>query len=132
VAPPSIASLIKDYVSAFKRWTQDVAALGKIEMSDQGKKAGAGAGLIAGAAFFAFFAFALLTWALGYGLVQLGLQVWAAFLIVGVFYLLIAGIMALVARRLLSGLTGPERTIAAIKAGPGIPLGGSEETTPAP
>lgn len=127
MAAPSIASLIDDYVGAFKRWTQGVSELAKAEMSDQGKKAGAGAGLIAGAAFFGLFAFALLTWALVYGLVELGLQTWAAYLVVAVLYLLIAGIMGLVAKRILSGLTGPEHTIAAIKAGPGIPLGGSDE-----
>lgn len=131
MANPSIASLLNDYVSAFKRWIQGISELAKVEMAEQGKRGGAGAGLFAGAAFFGVFAFALITWALAYGLVALGLPVWAAFLIVGVLYLLIAGILALVGKRLVSGLNGPERTIAAIKAGPGIPLGGQgEETSP--
>lgn len=132
MAPPTIASLINAYVSAFKRWTQGISELAKAEMAEDGKKAGAGTGLIIGAGLFAFFGFALLTWALAYGLVQLGLQVWAAFLITGVLYFALAGILGLVARSILSKLSGPQRTIAAIKAGPGIPLGGGEETTAAP
>jgi hypothetical protein len=127
VANPSIASLLNDYVNAFKRWIQGISELAKVEMSEQGKRAGIGAGLFAGAAFFGLFAFALITWALAYGLVALGLPVWAGFLIVAVLYLIIAGILALVGRRMVADLNGPERTIAAIKAGPGIPLGGQDQ-----
>lgn len=128
---PSIASLLSDYATALKRWVQGVSELAKVEMSEQGKKAGAGAGLFAGAAFFGFFAFVMITWALVYVLVQLGLMVWVSFALIALLYLVIAAIMALVGRRLLSSLNGPERTIAAVKAGPGIPLGGQAEGTSA-
>lgn len=131
---PSIASLISDYVTAFKRWVTDVSELGKLEMSDQGKHAGAGVGLFVGAAFFGFFAFALFTLALGYVLVAIGLPEWAAFAIVAVLYVVIAGILALVGKKQVSMLKGPTRTMAALKAGPGFPIAPApqDETIPLP
>lgn len=130
---PNIVTLINEYIEAFKRWVTDVAELGKVEMSSQGKKAGIGTGLFIGAALFGLFAFALITLALGYVLVALGLPDWAAFAIEAVLYLIIAAILALVGKKQVSAITGPERTIAAIKAGPGIPLGGpSDDTGPSP
>ena len=39
---------------------------------------------------------------------------------------IVAGILALVGKKQVEQLKGPERTIAAIKAGPGIPLGAPE------
>lgn len=129
---PNIVTLINDYIAAFKRWAADVSELAKVEMSSQGKKAGIGTGLFAGAALFGLFAFALFTLALGYVLVALGLPDWAAFAIEAVLYLVIAGTLALIGKNQLSALKGPERTIAAVKAGPGIPLGGPDDagTTP--
>lgn len=123
---PSITTLINDYVAAFQRWVADVRELGKLEMADQGKKAGIGTGLFIGAAFFGLFAFALFTLAFGYVLVALGLPDWAAFAIEAVIYVAIAGILALVGKKQVENLKGPERTIAAIKAGPGIPLAAPE------
>jgi hypothetical protein len=130
VGSPSIASLINDYVNAFTRWVNDVTELGKLEMSEQGKKAGAGAGLFAGAALFGFFAFVLFTLALGWGLVALGLPAWAAFAIEMVLYLIIAAVLALVGKNLVAQVTGPQRSIAALKAGPGFPLAGHGDGTP--
>ncbi len=128
----SIPTLIAEYVAGFKRWTADVSELGKAEMAEQGKRAGIGAGMFIGAAFFGVFAFGLVSVALAYVLVAIGLPVWAGFLIIGVLYVVIAAVMALVGKNQLSGMSGPERTIAAIKAGPGIPLGGSDDDAASP
>lgn len=127
----SIPELIKEYVAVFKRWVADVSDLGKAEMSEQGKRAGIGAGMFIGAAFFGVFAFGLVSVALAYVLVAIGLPVWAGFLIIGALYVVIALVLALVGKGQLSGMGGPQRTISAIKAGPGFPLGGSDEDEPA-
>lgn len=134
MAGPTIVSLINDYVTALKRWLSDVSALGKVEMSEQGKRAGIGAGLLVGAALFALTAFGLVAFTLVYILVAVGLPAWASFAVVAVLYLVVAAILALIGKNQLSALKGPQRTIAAVKAGPGIPLGGAEEpgTTPLP
>lgn len=127
----SIPELIKEYVTVFKRWVTDVSDLGKAEMSEQGTRAGIGAGMFIGAAFLGVFAFGLVSVALAYVLVAIGLPVWAGFLIIGVLYIVIALVLALVGKSQLSGMSGPQRTISAIKAGPGFPLGGSDEDEPA-
>jgi hypothetical protein len=128
VSSPSIVSLVKAYLDAFKRWVMNIKDLASLELSEQGKKAGIGAGLFAGAAFFGVFAFLLLTFALVYLLVEVvGLSTWLSFLLVAVLYLIIAGILALVGKNVLSALAGPKRTVAAVKAGPGFPLGSPSE-----
>jgi hypothetical protein len=61
-------------------------------------------------------AFLFLSAALGFGLWELGMFAWAAALTVAVLYLVIAGIMALVARGTLKNFKpAPERTIRTIK-----------------
>lgn len=125
---PSIVSLVKSYIAALKVWLADVKALASAELSEQGKKAGIGAGLFAGAAFFGVFAFGLLSFGLVYVFVEaVGLMIWLSFALVAVLYLLIAGVLALVGKKLVSSLSGPERTIAAVKAGPGFPQGAADD-----
>jgi uncharacterized membrane protein YqjE len=128
VGTPSIVSLITGYITALKRWINDIKELGSIEMSEQGKKGGIGAGLFAGAAFFGVFAFGLITFGLVYVLVEVAdLATWLSFAIVAVLYLIIAAILALVGKKMVSGLVGPQRTLAAIKSGPGFPLGAEDD-----
>lgn len=129
---PSIVSLVTDYVAALKRWITDVRELAAVELSAQLKKAGMGVALFLGAAFFGVIAFGLITFGLVYLLVEVvGLSTWLSFVLVAVLYLVIAGILALVGKKLVSALVGPKRTIAAVKAGPGFPLGGAPEDAPA-
>lgn len=128
---PSIVSLVTGYVTALKRWIADVKALAVAELSEQLKKAGIGVALFLGAAFFGVVAFGLITFGLVYLLVEVvGLSTWLSFVIVAVLYLVVAGILALVGKKMVSALVGPKRTIAAVQAGPGFPLGGSEDGTP--
>jgi len=65
----------------------------KNEITGKLKQAGIGAGLLAGAAFFAFFAFAVLLAAAVAGIAAAGLPVWASALIIGGGLLLIAVIL---------------------------------------
>ena len=73
------------------------AELAKAELRDTAKNAGAGLGLVVGAAFLAFFVLALLT-ALFVALLALVLPVWASILIVMVVYIVVVAVLVLVAR----------------------------------
>ncbi len=89
--------------------------LAKAELSVQVKHAGIGAGLLGGAGFLGIFALAFLSTALAFGLAGLGLPLGIGFLIVGVLYLLGAGIFALIGKRNLSKVGPPERTVQTVK-----------------
>jgi Putative Actinobacterial Holin-X, holin superfamily III len=86
--------------------------LAKAEMRESAKRAGAGAGLLAGAGFLAFFAFTFLLVAAAYGLVAAGLPMWAGFLIVALVLLLIAGILGAIGKVQFDKVKGPERAMA--------------------
>ncbi|MBD0293389.1 MAG: phage holin family protein [Jiangellaceae bacterium] len=83
--------------------------LAKAELRDSAAQAGVGAGLLGAAAYLAVLASIVGSVALGYALVALGLHPAWAFLVVAVFYLLVAGVLALVGRRRLTRVRGPER-----------------------
>ena len=99
-------------------------ALAKAEVSVQMKKAGAGGGLLAGAAVVVFYSVYFLFTTIAEGLVALGLPRWASFLIVTVFMLLVAGVLGwLGVRRMKTVQPAPEKaienaqqTVAGIKA----------------
>lgn len=73
------------------------AELARAELRDTAKNAGAGLALVIGAAFFAFFVFALLT-GLFVALLALALPVWASVLIVMVVYIVVIIVLVMVAR----------------------------------
>src|SRR6476620_9993789 len=85
--------------------------LAKAELADQFRQGAAGGGMVAGAAFLAFVAFFLLSFAAVYGLAQV-MPVWAAFLVVAGVYLLVAALLGFLASRRFRALKGPERAIA--------------------
>jgi uncharacterized membrane protein YqjE len=67
--------------------------LAKAELTEKGKRAGAGAGMFGGAGLFGMFAFAALTTAIIAAL-QLAMPVWVAALIVAVVYGIVAAVLA--------------------------------------
>jgi hypothetical protein len=83
--------------------------LAKAEMRESAQRAGAGAGMLGAAAFLVLLAVVLISIALGYALVWLGLHPALAFLAVAVFYLIVAAILGLLGRNRLQGIKGPER-----------------------
>ncbi|EWS99691.1 hypothetical protein N865_21505 [Intrasporangium oryzae NRRL B-24470] len=88
-------------------------ALAKAEVSVQLKKAGAGGGLLAGAAVVAFYSVYFLFTTIVEGLVALGLWRWLSYLIVTVFMLLVAALLAwLGARKMKTVQPVPEKAIA--------------------
>ena len=92
---------LRDAVSEVARRASAVlrlqTELAKAELAKTGKNAAAGAGLAIGAAFFAVFAFALLT-SLLVAALALVLPVWLSILIIMVLYFVVVGVLILLAR----------------------------------
>lgn len=86
-------------------------ALAKAEIRQDVRNGAAGGAMFGAAAFLGLLATILVSIALAEGLVALGLWRWLAYLIVTVLYLVVAGILALVGKRLVSRVGPPERTI---------------------
>ena len=105
-----VALAAKD-VSQLIRYEIDLA---KTELKDDVQRVGLAAGLSGVAAFVACLVLVLLSIALAFGLVALGIWAWAAFLIVAGVYILFAvlvlGIAYLRVRRL-SGLSKTRKTV---------------------
>ena len=104
---------------------RDEIDLAKAELRDDVKAGVKGGGMLGAAGFLGVVAFILLSIALAYALVALGLHPALAFLIIGVLYLLIAGVLALIGKRNLSRVKPPERTIETSKETVQVLKGGS-------
>lgn len=111
----TIGQLVADISNQLSGLARAEIALAKTEVKADLAKGGAGAGLLAGAAFLGLVAFLLLCFAGVYGLVEAGLDEWAAFLVVTGVLLVLAAVLALVGRGRLKQVTAPQRTIETAK-----------------
>jgi tetrahydromethanopterin S-methyltransferase subunit C len=93
----STADLVKHMAELVPRLVREELALAKAEVTEKGKHAGTGAGLLGGGGMMAFFGVAVLIAAAVLGLAE-ALPAWAAALIVAAVLLLIAGILAVLGR----------------------------------
>ena len=93
-----LPQLAKDLVAQLRRLIASELALFKAEMTAKAKAAGMGAGLLAGALLFLFFAFGVLVTAavLGFALI---LPAWLAALIVAAILIVIAVVIGLIGWR---------------------------------
>jgi uncharacterized membrane protein YqjE len=107
----------------FKQLSEDMATLvrqelrlAQVEMTEKGKKAGVGAGLVGAAGIVGLLALGALTACLIAALAE-GLDVWLAALIVTVLYGAVAGLLALNGRNRVSEAAPPvpEQTIETVK-----------------
>jgi uncharacterized membrane protein YqjE len=94
-------------ISQLVRYEIDLA---KLELKDDAKRVGIGAGLLGVAAFAACLVLMLLCFAFAYGLNALGIWLWASFLIVAGACVLIIGGAALIAWQLVRRVTGMRKT----------------------
>ena len=85
--------------------------LAKTELRQEVKNGATGGAMFGAAAFLSLLAVVLLSIALAQGLIELGVVPWLAYLIITVFYLLVAGVLVLVGKRAMSRVGPPERTI---------------------
>jgi len=113
MADRAVGEIIKDISDDVKLTVRDQVELAKAELVPEAKKAGMGAGLLGGAAFFAVSGVVILYFAAAFGLVALGLSEWLAFLIVGVVLFLIAAVLGGIGYSTVRKVKGPERTVAA-------------------
>ena len=108
---PSIGSLVQSATADLSTLVRAEIELAKAEVGKSAKKAGIGAGAFGAAgvvlAFSGFFfgiAFAeFLTW--------LGIERWISYLIVWFLLVLLAGLAALIGKRIISKIEKPERTL---------------------
>jgi uncharacterized membrane protein YqjE len=94
-------------ISQLVRFELDLA---KLELKDDAKRVGIGAGLVGIALFAACLVLMLLCFAFAYGLNTLGIWLWASFLIVAGTCVLIIGGAALIAWQLVRRVTGMRKT----------------------
>jgi membrane protein implicated in regulation of membrane protease activity len=105
---PSIRQLIASVQSDAQKLLKAQAELAGTELKGSQQEAAATGGMFAGAAFTAVIGVIFVLVALAYGLVALGLPVWAGFLIVAVLLLIVAAILAAVGKKRSKKIKGPE------------------------
>jgi uncharacterized membrane protein YqjE len=112
---PSVGELVRqasEHVSTLVRGELELA---KAELTDTVKRAGTGGGLLVAAAEVLLLSLPFLFVVFAEGLVALGVWRWLAYLIVWVFFLLVAVVLALVGRSQLRKVRKPERTLETVK-----------------
>lgn len=93
----SVADLVRQLTELVPQLVRAELALAKAELTDKGKRAGLAAGLLGGGGALAFYGLGALIAAVALGLAEM-LPGWLAALVVAVVLLLVAGLLALVAR----------------------------------
>lgn len=112
----STGELVKDLSEQASTLVRQEMELAKAEMAEKGKKAGAGFGLLAGAAVAGLLMLGALTAFLILALNE-GMEAWVAALIVTVLWGVVAGGLALIGREKLRemGTPVPEKTVESVK-----------------
>lgn len=115
-AQQSVGQLISRFAEQTTRLVRAEIDLAKAELAAKAKAAGIGAGMLAGAAFFGFFAFAVLLATVILALAEV-LAPWLAALIVLVVLLVITGVLAYLGlKKLQQGVPPtPEKAITGLK-----------------
>jgi hypothetical protein len=104
-----VASATQDFATIIR----GEIALAKEELSSQFKKAGMGGALLAAAGVIGFYSVYFIFITIAEGITAAGLPKWLSYLIVTVFFLLVAGILALLgARRLRKVQPTPKKAVA--------------------
>ena len=113
----STGDLVRQAAEQITRLVRDELALAKAEMTDKGRRAGVGAGLLGGGGAIALYGVAALIAAVILGLAE-AMPAWLAALIVGVLLLGAAAVLALVGRaRVKQALpVVPEETVRSVRA----------------
>ena len=107
----TLGQLVADASRELSELVRYEIALAKVELSRSVQRGAAAGGMFAAAIYLVSLAIILITVAAAFGLVEAGLQPWAALLIVAGVELLIALILALIGRSRISRMRPPERAI---------------------
>jgi len=108
---PSVGTLVQSAMADVSTLIRAEIELAKSELGKSAKKAGISGGMFGAAAVVAGFSMFFLFIAMAEALTALGLPRWISYLIVWVFLLVLAGLLALIGRRLLARIEKPERTL---------------------
>ncbi|MBX7267970.1 phage holin family protein [Micromonospora sp. Llam7] len=114
---PSTAELVQRAAEQVSRLVRDELTLARAELTQKGKHAGIGLGLLAGGGALAFFGLGALVTATIL-LLALVVPAWAAALIVAAAVFLIAGVLALIGKRQVSRAVPPvpQATVRSLRA----------------
>ncbi|HEV7656145.1 MAG TPA: phage holin family protein [Mycobacteriales bacterium] len=112
---PSVGELVRRASENVSTLVRGEIELAKAELSTTVKRAGVGGGMLAAAAAVLLFSVPFLFVVIAEVLVAIGLPRWLSYLIVWVFFLLVAGLLALIGRRQLKKMKKPERTLRTAK-----------------
>jgi uncharacterized membrane protein YqjE len=111
----SIGELVKDLSAQTSTLLRQEIDLAKAELQQQGKQAGKGAGMLAGAAVFGLLALGALTAAL-IALLDKAMATWVAAAIVMVLWLIVAAVLAKAGQKALKRATPPApQTVETVK-----------------
>jgi len=107
----TIGQLVADATHDLEGLVRGEIALAKAEVTSGARVLGKGAGLLAGAAFFALMGLVFLLHSAAWGIAE-ALPVWAGYLIVGAVVLVLAAILGLLGKKSLeTARPAPERAI---------------------
>jgi hypothetical protein len=110
----SLGSLVAEASNQISMLVRSEIELAKAELRFDAKRVGMAGGLFAAAAFMAHLCLILLSFTIAFVL-QMWLPTWASFLIVTIFYLVVAGLLVYIGIRRLKGLNGMKRTTRSLK-----------------
>jgi uncharacterized membrane protein YqjE len=108
---PSVGALVQSAMADVSTLVRGEIELAKAEIGRSAKKAGVSVALFGAAGVLAAFAGIYLFVTIAEALTALGLPRWISYGIVTVFLLVLAGIAALIGRRMLKRIEKPERTL---------------------
>jgi hypothetical protein len=111
----SLGQLVASATAEMSALMHDEIALAKAELRQDAKRVGMGGTAIGVAGVFALFSLPVLSFAAAYGIHNLGLGLAWSFLIVGGAFLLLAGLLALIAVLKFKKVKPPEKSIASAK-----------------
>ncbi|MFJ4922413.1 phage holin family protein [Streptomyces sp. NPDC088725] len=114
-ADRSIGQLVASATAEMSGLVHDEIALAKAEVRQDVKRGVMGGAAIGIAGVFALFSLPVLSFAAAYGIHNLGLGLAWSFLIVGGAYLVLAGLLALIAMSKFKKVKPPEKSIASAK-----------------
>jgi uncharacterized membrane protein YqjE len=117
VADQSIGDLVSVAARDISQLVRYELDLAKLELKDDAKRLGVGGALLGIALFAACLVLMLLCFAFAYGLSALGIWLWASFLIVAGVCVLIIGVAALIAWRMVRKMTGMSMTRSSLADG---------------
>jgi fatty acid desaturase len=112
----SLGALVAQASTHISTLVRSEIELAKAELKFDAKRVGTAAGLFGAAAFIGHLCLILLSFVIAYGLIELGVVAWLAFLIVTVFYILVAGLLVFIGYRRLKGLALMKRTTRSLKS----------------